>query len=157
MNKKKVIQEYLAGIPVVKIAKSHKVTRETVYKTLRTIPNFEQVSKSLVGLRRESRLGKYYRRKEEVYRLLEQGVYAVNISKKLCIPYYIIKDMLSETNYDNSHASKVRRNEEIYKRYLNGETQTKLAKEYFVSQAQISDIIHTFTNEQFRGRPKIRS
>lgn len=103
------------------------------------------------------RIGKYQRRLEEVYRLLDEGMYAINISKKLCIPYYVIKEMLSGTNYDNSHESKVKRNKEIYKRYLEGETQTKLAKEYFVSQAQISDIIHTFTNEQFRKRPKIRS
>lgn len=151
------MQEYLSGIPVIKIAKRHKSTRETIYKTLRTIPDFEQVSLSLLNARKEMRIGKYQRRLEEVYRLLDKGMYAINISEKLCIPYYVIKDMLANTNYDNSHESKVKRNKEIYSRYLKGETQTKLAKEYFVSQAQISDIIHTFTNEQFRKRPKIRS
>lgn len=102
-------------------------------------------------------MGIYQSRFDEVCRLLEQGMYAINISKKLCIPYYVIKDMLANTNYDNSHESKIKRNKEIYSRYLKGETQTKLAKEYFITQAQISDIIHKFTDEQFRKRPKIRS
>lgn len=136
-----MIRMYLNGVSVDDISKHFDCTRETVYRRLRTMSNFEEVSKALRRTRKQKRLKKYRQRLPEVYELLEQGIAAVNIAKQLGIPYARIRELLRGTKYDNTHESKKFRDRSIYSLYKSGMTQEKLAQKYDLGQSSISEII----------------
>ena len=154
---KGVEQDFLVGIPVEEIAKRNRTTRETVYKRLRQIRDYEEVKQSLKNVRETYRASIYKKRLPQIYKLKDKGMSTVKISKKLHIPYYALSELLRGTRYDNTTSSKSERNRGIWGLYRGGRTQQSLAKEFSLSQAQISDILHKFHNGKFRTGPKARS
>jgi|GEM_PF-3277761 len=153
-----MVNDFLSSVPVSEIAKKYNLTRESVYSTLRELPDFKEISLTIKQARKVKKIKDGYRKQlPRIRELRASGLSAVKTSKLLCIPYYAIKELLKGSIYDTSYDFKNTRDEKIRELYKKGKTQQWLAKKYNLSQARVSDILHKYVNELFQRGPRARS
>jgi len=140
-DRQEIKRMYLGGIPVRIISKNFNLSREGVYRYLRDIPNFKEISETLRRAKKLRQINQYHTKLDEVYRLARGGKHTVEISKMLKIPYTELKKILKGTKYDNTHISKTKRNAKIIKMYKQGVSQQKIAKKFGLAQSTISDVV----------------
>lgn len=140
-DRQEIRKMYLDGIPVKVISKSFSLSREGVYRYLRDIPNFKEISETLRRAKKLRQINQYHTRLDEVYSLVKEGKHTVEISRMLKIPYIELREILKGTKYDNSHKGKEKRNTRIIKLYNDGMSQQKIAKKFGLAQSTISDVI----------------
>jgi transposase len=144
MNKRKlenVVELYMDGHSVSSIAKQFGSTREAVYRYLREIPNFKDISRKFSEDKKELRLRRYTQQIEEIISLRKSGISMSCISKELGISYKRVRELLKNTEYDNSHSSKEFRNSLIYTTHKSGLTQKEIALKLGLGQSTVSKII----------------
>jgi DNA-binding transcriptional regulator GbsR (MarR family) len=136
-----LVQEYLAGKPVIDIAKEKGVSRECVYQKLRELPNWGQVKKAVKKNKKQRAIARYPAVFPKVLSLAKNGYSATRISKELNTPIYSIQAMLEGSPFDHSEEARQERDEKIRKEYEEGAFQKDLAEKYDLSQQTISYII----------------
>ncbi len=139
-----MISEYLAGNSAISIAEKYGVTKETVYRRLRKMGNWNIIKEKNKVLKMKKRLEKYEPIREEVYRLAEAGEYRRVISKSLGISLVLINELLRGTKYDTSLSARLPLHNEIRRDYGRGMDRQELMEKYELSYPHICRIINKY-------------
>jgi len=146
LNEEEIQQLYKDGTKVKHIAEAYSLSKEAVYQRLRKLPDFKQIKQKLyTQSKREllrTQLQEYAEYLPKVYKLREQGVGMVEISKRFSISYKFLRKLLKGTQYDGTRDYVAMRNQDIFHDYKDGMTQVEIAKKHNTTQPNVSNILH---------------
>jgi transposase len=151
-----VIQEYMKGTPVDRIAKVVDRTRQACYLMLAKLPNYSEVKEAH---REQRRIRNIKELTPPVLNLWKNSkLTATDISTELGVPYYIIGKIL-RTELGKRPRKNDQRDTQIVREYLEGKSQKELAKKYKTVQPNINRVLKRYLGSDiasYRGVDRIK-